>query len=429
MGWKDEIRLIALILLFASIAAFSTGAWYPWLVLAILGYLVWHLFHLNRLNKSLIQRRKPSVFPTYGLWKQTFESLAGLWDKKHRQRLRLVAYLKELRATVRVLAEGVLTLDDALRIVWCSPSATKLLGIAFPENSGHNLRGVIQNPALGEYIERGDYLNPLMMRSPVDQVKMLSIKVMPVEADKQRYILHINDATQIYYLEQNKKDFIANVSHELRTPLTVISGYIETLQITRDKFDTDTKNMLSAMNVQTDRMQALINDLLSLSCMETSKEDISTETVTLSLVLEQVLEELQPLLEKSGHLLNMDVDTSLKIDASYSEIYSVVLNLIVNAIKHTLAGGYINIVWKREGDDAIFSVADSGEGIAQRHVPRITERFYRVDDGVSNKAPGTGLGLAIVDMVMNRHDGKLEITSELGKGSTFKCLFPRERIQ
>lgn len=234
--------------------------------------------------------------------------------------------------------------------------------------------------------------------------------------------------THIQHLERMRQDFVANVSHELRTPLTVIHGYLDIL-LDQDLDETKPwKKIFTQMYQQTLRMENLIEDLLLLSRLESHEAENAVETkVAISALLETIWSEAKELSGEKQHLITLQSDEKLMLMGIEAELHSLFSNIIFNAVKYTPAKGTITIEWYLENDQAHFRVKDTGIGIASEHIPRLTERFYRVDPARSRESGGTGLGLAIAKHVLIRHDGKLDVTSELGKGSVFTCIFPKER--
>lgn len=427
MAWKRELTLMLYFLLPSAAAGFFTSYWCQSLFIGLAVYLAWHLYHLKLLHRNLTSKDKSTLKVNHGLWQEVYSKLTWQREKRHYHRRRLISYLDEFREAAKALPDGVLILDASFSIDWCNPSATKLLGVSCPENIGKPLMSVMRHPILREYLESGDYSKSLLIKSPADHAKVASIDLVPFGASEKRYLLHVRDVTQSYYLEENQRDFIANVSHELRTPLTVIQGYLETLMMSQPDSELS-KNALASMEAQADRMRNTISDLLALSQIENKMNTPSTAPIPFYNLLDEVLDELRPLLDKHGHTLTRDVDKHLGLDANPGEIRSLISNLVVNAIKHTPAGCHIRVSWRREDDAAVFEVSDTGEGIAPRHIPRLTERFYRIEEGASVNSTGTGLGLAIASKVIKRHGGDMKITSELGKGSQFICYFPNQRL-
>jgi two-component system phosphate regulon sensor histidine kinase PhoR len=258
----------------------------------------------------------------------------------------------------------------------------------------------------------------------VDEELTLRIRVIPHSGN--RRLLVARDMTRTQRLERTRQDFVANVSHELRSPLTVISGYLETL-LDEQGFGEEYARQLRSMEQQTGRMNRIVDDLMLLSRLETEIPQADPEPVLVYRLIDSIVNQARELSSGDEHVIELDVDCSLCLKGRESELYSAFSNLVFNAVRYTPAGGLITIRWKMSDDEAVFSVEDSGTGIASHHIPRLTERFYRVDTGRSRATGGTGLGLAIVKHVLLRHAGWLEIDSELDNGSEFRCHFPSQR--
>jgi two-component system phosphate regulon sensor histidine kinase PhoR len=225
-----------------------------------------------------------------------------------------------------------------------------------------------------------------------------------------------------------RRHFVANVSHELRTPITVLAGFIETLRGAPSIKTEDLRKYLATMQEQSTRMQRLVDDLLTLSKLETAPPHRREEMVDVPALLAGLKEQGEILSGDAKHRITLEADGDLRILGSREELHSAFSNLINNAVRYTPPGGFIHLRWWANGDGARFSVTDSGEGIAPEHIPYLTERFYRVDTARSRASGGTGLGLSIVKHVLARHDAQLTIESEVGRGSTFTCVFPAARI-
>ena len=291
------------------------------------------------------------------------------------------------------------------------------------DSIGQHITRCINNKKFAQYYNHKDFSHSIDIESPFDADISLNFRIAPYAEEKQ--LLSARDITRMRQLEGVRSLFVANVSHELRTPLTVISGYLELLS------DSDNDPTLSPiyqqMSQQTDRMTTLLDDLLMLSNLENQQEAIN-ETICIAAMINDIYREAQIFKGEQHYSIHCDIDDNLNIQGNAKEIHSAFSNLVTNALRYTPSGGEIKITWKRQQDTAQFSVQDNGIGIQQKHINRLTERFYRVDKGRSRNTGGTGLGLAIVKHVMLKHDAKLEITSEFGKGSCFTCIFPKERI-
>jgi two-component system phosphate regulon sensor histidine kinase PhoR len=237
--------------------------------------------------------------------------------------------------------------------------------------------------------------------------------------------------TQLEKVEVMRRDFIANVSHELRTPLTVVGGFLETLGDMQGAIPDAIKSYFGMMQEQTNRMRRIIEDLLTLSKIESNVEEPENTEIDMPSLLKQLQNDalgLSHSLYKTKHVIELEIDQTLKVTGAQSELQSALSNLVSNAVRYTPKGGKIAISWHRQNEQAVFAVRDTGIGIEQHHIERLTERFYRVDRGRSRETGGTGLGLSIVKHILIRHQAKLEITSEVGVGSTFSVLFPKSRV-
>ena len=281
----------------------------------------------------------------------------------------------------------------------------------------------MRQPEFVAYLKDGDFTRPLILRSDRADSRVLSVHVIPY-AD-QRRLLQIKDVTQADRLDRMRSDFVANVSHELRTPLTVLAGFLETLQ--EIEVDRDERvRYLALMAEQSRRMQAIVQDLLTLSSIESAPPPVS-EVVDMASLIDKLRRDAESLSGGKHHIV-VDSDGRGDLYGSEAELTSAFGNLVANAVRYTLPGGTVRISWKANAQGAEFAVEDSGIGIDAKHIPRLTERFYRIDRGRSRDAGGTGLGLAIVKHSLSRHQAQLEITSKLGVGSRFAARFPTGRV-
>ncbi len=262
--------------------------------------------------------------------------------------------------------------------------------------------------------------------SPTDDAVMLSVRIVPY-GENQRLVL-ARDISRLHRLEQMRRDFVANASHELRTPLTVLGGYLETLADSDDAALRQWQPAIEQMRHQANRMRRLVDDLLLLSRLETDEAPAEPEAVAVPAMLASIREDAELLAGERAHAIELEAEPGLQLRGDYHELRSAFANLVLNAVQHTPAEGRIAIRWYADAGGAHLAVSDTGPGIPPQHLPRLTERFYRVDVGRSRAAGGTGLGLAIVKHVLHRHGGALAIDSRLGRGSTFQCDFPSELI-
>jgi two-component system phosphate regulon sensor histidine kinase PhoR len=285
---------------------------------------------------------------------------------------------------------------------------------------------LVRQPEFIEYLQGLNFNEPLVMRPSRHDDMVLSIKLVPYGENKR--LLISRDITQLERIEGMRRDFVANVSHELRTPLTVVNGFVENLQDMPDLSNNSARRALQLMAEQTQRMENLVADLLTLSRLENEQSTMSEEVIDVQILLNEVFNDGK-LLSGEKHTLRLEIASQAKLLGNREDLYSAFANLVGNAIRYTPEQGAILLRWFERGGQPVFSVQDTGIGIAAQHIPRLTERFYRVDRSRSRETGGTGLGLAIVKHIAMRHQAKLEILSEDGKGSTFSLVFTIQRIR
>lgn len=423
-GWNIELRILLGIAISGSLPGAYLGNWFLSLLIPLSVYLFWHLFNLIRLRRYLhLRNRLQPPYPP-GLWGEIFQQVSTSQKRGRRRKRRLSRFASRFREAAAALPDAAVIIGEYREMEWANPAALRLLGITWPEMQGQSLLKIVSHPVLEEYLQRADYSRPLELTPPSNQGIVVSLRVTPF-GRTQHYLILARDITQLYHVNQTRRDFVSNVSHELRTPLTVISGFLETL-VHSDKKLTEHRRALQLMHQQTERMEIIITDLLTLSRLEMEKGELMQEAVAVPLMLESIISEARALSGEHHHVLHLESEPSLWMLGNESELRSAFSNLIFNAVRHTPQRSEITIDWTKSGDNLCLSVSDTGEGIAAIHIPRLTERFYRVDAGRSRKSGGTGLGLAIVKHVLNRHGGELRIESQTGKGSTFSCYFPLE---
>lgn len=339
---------------------------------------------------------------------------------KRKRKLRRA--LKRFKESTAALPEATVVLGQYGEIEWWNAAAEQLLGLRRPDDRGQRIANLIRHPEFVRRFESGDWRQPLVMSSPVDANIWLTLNIVPTA--KHKYLLLAQNTTRLQHLDQVRRDFVANVSHELRTPLTVISGYVEALLDHAEARKPPWNHVLPQVHEQARRMRGIVEDLLLLSRLELDRELTSEEEIAVALLLRQIHKEAMELSGDANHRILLDVDPRFGLRGNRNELRSAFSNLVVNAIRYTSPGGEIRLSWHVDAQGAHFSVSDTGVGIEARHIPRLTERFYRVDVGRSRETGGTGLGLAIVKHVITRHDGQLNVKSTVGKGSTFTCHFP-----
>ena len=426
-GWQYEVRWLVGIGVPAVSVAWLSGE-VALVALAVLGgYLVRHLYFLSRLSGALAARRKLRPPLPSGLWGDVFEDVQALQARSRKRKRRLSRFFIRFRAASAILPDAVVVLGQGARVEWANPASAKLLGLVWPGVTGQTLTALVREPVLAEYLGGEDFSRPLVMPSPVNRAVILSVYVSPFFDKKQERLLVARDITEVYHLDQSRRDFVANVSHELRTPLTVISGFLETLVDANGEIPLQGRS-LELMRQQAARMENIIGDLLALARLEQAEQALEGEPVRVADLLASIIEAARELSGGRGHELVLEVDPGLGLHGDSDELASAFSNLVFNAVRHTPPRTRVVVRWARDGDGACLSVADNGIGIPARDIPRLTERFYRIDRGRSRESGGTGLGLAIVKRVLDRHQGELHIASGDGRGSTFSCYFPSARV-
>jgi len=402
------------------------GADAGWAVLAA-GLLILLGYHARNLGRLLewLNRPEPDAVPgTVGIWDDAFAFLHRR-ERRHKQkRKRLRRLVVRYGQAGRALPDGVVVLDAENRIEWCNEKAESRFGIDCQADAGQPITNLVRQPEFVEYVATGDYSHPIQLRTSRGAGLTLSIQVIPYD-DSQKLLL-ARDITQAERLETMRRDFVANVSHELRTPLTVLAGFLETIRELR--LDPDhARNYMGMMEDQASRMQRIIDDLLTLSALESAPEPPRDERIATQRLLERLRADAEAV-SAGHHRVILDAQGDFDLLGAESELVGAFSNLITNAIRYTPDGGEVRLLWRASAEGASFTVEDTGIGIEPQHIPRITERFYRVDRGRSRETGGTGLGLAIVRHALLRHQASLDIESEPGQGSRFTARFPQRRI-
>ena len=398
----------------------------PWggLACALALHLAWVLANLFRLEWWLRHRSYADPPDVGGVWGEIIAQIVRLHRRKRFHKQRFVQLMRQLQRSTAALPDGVVILNAQREIVWFNRMAARLLNLRRMGDLGMRIENLLRAPEFVRYLAGADYANPVVVRTTTGEDGFLSLQVAPY-GDGQLLLL-VRDVSRQMRLEAVRRDFVANASHELRSPLTVISGYLETLA--QDPVvDAELKGPVAEMRRQAERMTAIIRDLLELSRLEETDEIVGGTPVDVaalaSLLRKDVL--ARPVHPKD---VRVRVESPAALLGDEPEIHSAFSNLVDNAAKYTAAEGSLEIRWWVDADGGHFAVADTGMGIPPEHIPRLTERFYRVDAGRSRVTGGSGLGLAIVKHVLQRHGATLDVQSTLGVGSTFTCHFPPERL-
>lgn len=424
--WREEIALLAGIAAVAAGAGLASGLLLPWLLLGMSSYAGWHLYQLSRLPGLFDAHAHREPHP-FGLWRSPIAAGRARLAAERRQVRELEEQTVRLRASVAALPDAVLILDRRDRVEWSNTAAQHLLGISAAEITDHAVPKLLGDPLVKEYMATGEFSQPLVINSPTDRARIVSLQANPLDQASGLQVLVARDITRQYHADRVKRDFVANISHELRTPLTVISGLAQQLDM-HGRGDAGLQQATGLMLQQVQRMNEMITDLLTLSRLEMQPASARDEEVDVADMLATIAEEARALSGASGHAVRLELESHAALRGDGRELRTAFTNLTANAIRHTPPRSEVRIRWQADADGAVMSVSDSGPGIAARHIPRLTERLYRVDPSRSRDTGGSGLGLAIVKHILDRHQAKLEISSKVGGGSTFTCRFPARRV-
>jgi two-component system phosphate regulon sensor histidine kinase PhoR len=387
----------------------------------LLAGAVWQLINAFRLYHWLQSwDNKPPE--SLGMWADIFDRIAALQKQNIKRNRQYQEVIDDFEGLADAFPDATLVINDHDVISWFNDSAIRLLGLKMPDDKGQAVTNLIREPAFAGWLAVQDKLHSTMeIVCPADDNITLQVSV--VRFRKNQRLLILRNITDIRNLERIRHDLVANVSHELRTPLTVLLGYLEILKTQPSEPHPEA---VERMFTQAHQMHDLLEDLLELSRLEDTKRVESADAVDVPALLAQLAEQAEDL-SKGQHKIIFKVEPGLQLQGSEADLKSAFQNLVVNAVNYTPAKGRIKVVWHETEEGLVLSVSDTGIGIPHREIPRITERFYRVGDDRNRKTGGTGLGLAIVKHVLHSHNAKLEIDSELGKGSEFRCIFPLER--
>ena len=422
MIYRSVLFVIAALAAAGGIIGAIGGAELGWAVFALglLAYLVWHTRHLARLQRWLANPVAGQVPEGEGIWDEVLTALHRLEREAVKREQRLGEALASMRRAVQVLPDGVVLLDRRNRIEWCNRTAEAQLQLDGRADVGQNIANLVREPEFVEHLQSGGASAVRLGRENV----ALSLQIIPL-GEEQKLLLS-RDVTQTERVDAMRRDFVANVSHELRTPLTVLVGFLETLR--NLKLDPQRqRDYLAMMEDQAARMQRIIDDLLTLSGLDSAAPATTDMRVPIRPLLERLKTDAEAL-SNGKHTIRMEAQPAGDLLGVESEIASALGNLVSNAIRYTPAGGSVTLLWREGPEGARFTVEDTGIGIEPEHIPRLTERFYRVDRSRSRETGGTGLGLAIAKRALARHDATLEIESKPGKGSRFSARFPARRL-
>ena len=418
--WLAGLALLATIV--GVVWSAQAGLWVA--VLGLVTLLLIHLRYAILLAAWLEQPRLEDVPDGWGVWADVFARLYRTHRATAQNERRLLENEERFRRTISALPEGIVLIDATLQIDWCNPVAEQHLGVSLRADQGLRITNLVRDPEFVGYMTSARFDLPLVFQ-PIARPG-LALEVRIVEFEAARSILITRDITQRERVDAVRRDFIANVSHELRTPLTVVNGFLETLIDAQSEDGTTRQHHLQLMHEQAQRMHRLVEDLLTLSRLESRETPVADETVDVRQLVREVADEARAL-SLGRHQIDVDLTPGFVL-GSREELRSAFANLVSNAVRYTPDGGVISLAWREDASGGRFEVSDTGLGVASEDIPRLTERFYRVDKSRSRETGGTGLGLAIVKHVLLRHGGHLDVRSEIGRGSTFSAVLPVERL-
>lgn len=427
MFWLRPLLTLAMMAVSALVLWAAAGA-IPALMLFVvllLFYLVYHLYNLRALSVWLSKPQAATVPQGSGLWEEAFSVLYQRERHQSYSQQTLSTALERFQSAGEAMPDGIVMLNSSDQIEWCNPVAEVQFGLNLERDRGQWLSYLIRQAQFTDYLTAHNYREPLIFKPTRNRERVLSLQLIPF-GDEQKLLISW-DITQLERVETMRRDFVANVSHELSTPLTVVGGFLETLADMPSLEAAQTKHYFDLMLDQTTRMQHLVKDLLTLSRLESNYSAHIETRIDVPGLLHELCREAQTL-SGGRHNIRLNLNSGHWLLGNEDELRSALGNLISNAIRYTPEGGEIVLQWEEWEGEGVFSVQDTGIGIEPQHIPRLTERFYRVDRSRSRETGGTGLGLAIAKHALTRHQARLEIESIPGKGSTFSACFPARRL-
>ncbi|WP_137924200.1 phosphate regulon sensor histidine kinase PhoR [Cupriavidus sp. 2SB] len=424
--WARSVAILVSLIAIAAGLYAAAGAITGLLFLSVslLLLLSYYLFQINRLWRVLDAPAYGEIPSALGLWGEVYYRLHRLVKRWRTQVLSVEQQHTRFIQAIQASPYGVLMLDDADQIEWCNDVAEQHFGLNAKRDVRQRITHLIRRPEFVHYLTRERYDEPLVMRDMGEHKRNItSVQILPY--GENRKLVLTQDITKVENTEAMRRDFVANVSHELKTPLTVLTGFLETV---RDLpvSEEDRNRYIELMLVQSMRMQHIVEDLLALAKLESDAQPPCHERVNVGALMAHLVHDAEAL-SQDRHEIRSEIDPGVTVRGAEGELLSALGNLVSNAVRYTPEGGRIAIRMTYTDGHAVFSVSDTGLGIAPEHIPRLTERFYRVDRSRSRDTGGTGLGLAIVKHVLSRHHADLRVTSEVGRGSTFRIVFPVDR--
>lgn len=421
-AWQVSLGRLLLLFAIALVIGIASGHLTLTLLVMFAGYSLWSLYSLLRVQRWLLARTRLPPPSDMGVWSDVAEFIYRRHQgSRHRQR-RLVHLLRAYREAAAVLPDGVVVLSAMRQIVWFNESAARLLGLDGQRHRGMIIDRLMRNAQILAWLAQARANDPLIdVPAPGNPELRMSMRLIPYAQGQ--WLLVVRDVSMLLKLEQVRRDFVANVSHELRTPLTVLHGYLDLIDA---EHDPELDGMVREMRKQSARMAQIVEDLLTLSRLD-AQADAHDEPIAMTAMLSGLRRDAEALSQQQHDIL-VEATSKRDLRGSSKDLHSAFANLVANAVRYTPPGGRIVLRWFDEDGGACFAVQDSGCGIPAEHLPRVTERFYRVSTSRSRDKGGTGLGLSIVKHVLGLHQARLDIHSEVGTGSTFSAHFPAERV-
>jgi two-component system phosphate regulon sensor histidine kinase PhoR len=425
-GWSQELWRLAGILALSLVLGLAFGHVRELLLAGLAGALALTLYRLHQFLEWLGASDGLRPRDGTGVWGEIYYRVYQLQRRNRKRKRKLAKLLAQFQSSAEAMPDAAVALGEGWDIRWFNEAAIRLLGLRPGQDTGSSIRNLLRNPDFHAYLSGGQFDRSVEIGAPGHLGRRLSVRIIPF-AGNQRLLL-AQDVTDRYRLERIRRDFVANASHELRTPLTVIAGFVENMRHDGSPEAAHWARPLALMEQQATRMQRIVEDLLLLSGLESGQAITDGEEVDVGALLRDIADEAIAAAGPDAPVLTTEVASEARLRGGGQYLRSAFTNLVMNAVQHTPAGAQVWIRWRLDGDRGVFEVQDTGEGIPAEHIPRLTERFYRVDVARSRRRGGTGLGLAIVKHVLQNHDGHLEIESEVGVGSTFRCVFPAARL-
>jgi len=423
-AFRHLAGVIAAVLAAAGLGFLLGRAW-EFVAVALAVLLGLQLRHLLRFDRWLRRRDAESPPDVTGLWGEVVATTSRIHRRKLFHEQRVTALLREFRRMASAMPDGVVLLGQHREILWFNAAAGRWLGLRRKVDRGVRIDNLVRHPTVIEYLESPAAVAVPRVRLPGPDDRWLEFHLVRSEAGEQQLLL-VRDVTSEARLDAMRKDFVANASHELRSPLTVIGGYLDAMEDDAS-LDTAWREPVREMRRQSDRMRGIVQDLLELSRLEAQSGPAEKAPVDVAGMVAALRKEVLARAEPAA-AIELDAQADACLLGSETELHSVFSNLVTNAVKYTPAEGSIRVRWWADAQGGHLSVQDTGIGIAPEHLPRLTERFYRVDAGRSRKLGGSGLGLAIVKHALQRHEASLAVESVEGRGSTFTCHFPPDRV-